>query len=379
MKTQQDRVEEAQEPIGSAKPEVQEFNNIYHQARLARFMAVMSGEHPSLDGAELEMRSAVFGDADSIAKRGGRAVNENSIPIHMFLPMEPGAGGSRRRRLYRIGRERYAHLPPNPRQDLPVLHRTVRRGELHKRWRGPPRGSLISAPALPSPLPPRARILTARTATITFEDSDPIEGAVAYRSGRSTMLRFAEGVYEGALRADARGAITDGTDTLILRGNAGPLIRGLLTGGALANDADATAVITALEMVKELASRVDGEYARLWTDSRILVRPEAYTIAIASPIGTNGDRLGLDLLGPDRMMASKKLTAPDASDRHQAISYSPVNDTGNLMVPIWDDVEVIYDNISFAAKREIRWTFNVAMNVHLLRNDPWKKHSIKTA
>lgn len=355
--------------------EEREFNALYHRSRLTRYIDSIVNDR-EFEGAEKEFRAAVFGDAQIPEP-------DKQIPIHMMLPMDEEmivradvattiAAGTGVVTTRDIMERVFARTDASfmgarflsvgaGRQRFPYISSGA---SLVYANEGEPQDSVAG--------------------TITTEEVDPSLASLAYVIGKQSRLQYADGALENALRNDARQAIESGVDDTALNGRPretavqpffAPGIDGL--SGSLADDSGATSNFTALSLLREYASRVDGVYANQWTDVRMLVRPEVYSAGIFLAIGNNGDRLAADFLTPDRFRASSRLPAPDNNRRSQAISYSPVNDRGEFLIPSWQNVMVIFDPYTRANAQQDRLTFSIAHSVLVLRNDPWRKHHLQ--
>ena len=222
----------------------------------------------------------------------------------------------------------------------------------------------------------------AAAAGITTETSDPREATLAYLIGNTTMLRFNPGVLEAAIRADAQASIADQLDTWAINGQvattdpAAAVLNGLVQDLTAPSPA-ASSQITVSAFLAFLSGRIDGVYAYTSDDVRIMMRPEPfrYLEYLALAQGNNAERYVKDLMA-GRWRASNRLTAP-ASGVSNAITYAPMNDRMEWKVPIWEDVQVIVDPYTNANARQVRFTFAMAFNVLVLRNNPWTLVSIK--
>ena len=215
----------------------------------------------------------------------------------------------------------------------------------------------------------------AAAGVITSETSDPVEGRIRYLFGLSTLKRYAEGQVENAFRRDARAALVEGIDELIIKGNSSPNIDGL--EDALTTPGNASDTVTALNILNAYSGRVDGKYAYKWRDVRMAVRQEVYQKAIWLQVAANADRFLSDILDEDvNFRATGHITAP-SSGRSNGISYAPMNDRPDWFTPIWEDAMVITDPYTHSASGQMAITFNVALNNIILDNSPWKQHNFK--
>lgn len=354
-------------PASDDKPEHRELVSVLGQAKLTRYLnAIIKDE--KLDGAERELRDTLFKEGTEL-----RAAREHSIPIHMFLPddemrelrvatVSAGDGMVTTHAIYERIFARSDAMYLGARFE-PVAAGTQRYpivasgGELAFHNENP------TAQA-------------SATGSITAVDSDPVEGTLLYDIGRSSALRFGDGVVENAFRNDARMSIASGIDDTIINGNTGPNIPGFLT--AIGVGAAATANVTPAIALGVFADQVDGKYAYGWEDVRQLVRKEVYAAVVFEPLATNNPRLFGEFVGQERFRATERLPAPSSNDSH-AIVYRMSQDPGDLVVPMWDDVTVTYDPISRRDRNQVRIVFNLAMNVVFKRTDNWVRVQYQTA
>ena len=361
---------EAADPIGSDTPENREVNGLYHRARLTRMVAAI-GDGREPDGAEAEFRAAVFPDG---------ARDPRSVPLHLFLPLDEGDIEVRADTATTVAAD------GGIRVTRPIAARVFARTEAAylganfvSVGAGRQRFPYVSAGASLT-YRDEGTPVDAQAGRITTEDVDPLEASMSYLVGTSSMLRFADGELEASLRSDARMAIEDGVDQTVIQGRAaGTGFTGSIKGleGELSAVTAAAATVTAGDVLQAYADRVDGKYAYVWSDSRLLVRHEVYGKANFLAIGgASGERLLVDILGPANFRASARLSAPSGGVS-DAISYAPMNDRADFLVPSWLDVATIVDPYSYAGSGQVKLTFTLAHNVLMLRNDAWKKHSFK--
>ena len=353
------------------KPETREFNDLYHRARLSRFLDVIQAGKP-MDGAELEFRQAVFPDG---ASRWG----DRAVPIHMFLPYDEQME-------VRVDAATTIAEGAAIIQTRPILDRVFARGNamfvgatFESVAAGQVRYPYLSAGAQLVYADEGVQV-DAAAGTITFADVGPREATLAYKWGLTSALQFTGNELEAALRRDANLAINDGMDTTVISGRAvsGSVFTKAITGlyGSLTPAANATADVTLALLMAAIAGRIDGQHAFAWRDIRMLIRPEPYAVILMAAIAAGNEALANEMIMTERLRATNKLPAPSAN-LSQGISYAPVADTGNLKVPVWRDVGVIFDEATDAGTRQRRLTFFMAHNVEVLRKDPWARHSFK--
>lgn len=362
-------------PMADEKPEVREVNELYHAARLTRMVAAIAEERP-MTGAEAEFRAAVFSDGLE------RQSIDRVVPLHMFLPLDEDLE-------VRVDTASTVGASAGHRVTRPIADRVFARTDAAflganfvSVGNGQQRFPYVTAGASLT-YADEGVVVDAQAGTVAHKDADPVEATLAYLIGMSSMLRFGEGEFEAKLRTDATMAITSGIDDSVILGR--PAVNNVFSGEfeGIANNqglnvpTPATDTLTAQTVLNAFASRVDGKYAYEWDDSRLLVRPEVYGKAIFTAVGgATGERLLADLLPPAMFRSSARLRAPSGGVSI-GITYAPMNDHMECVVPVWNDVMVIVDPYSKANARQVRTTFSLAHNVLILRYEPWEWHSFK--
>ena len=353
------------------RPETREFNDLYHRATLGRYLDTIQ-QGRKVDGAELEFRQAVFGNAQS-------KYEDRAVPIHMLLPYDEQME-------VRVDAATTVAADSAVVQTRPILDRIFARGNAafvgatyESVGAGQVRYPFMSAGATLVYADESVQVDSA-AGTITIADASPTEATLAYKWGLTASLQFTGNELESALRRDANLAINDGMDTTVISGRAvsGSVLTKAITGlyGGLTPATNATADVTLALLMQAIAGRIDGQYAFSWRDIRMLLRPEPYAVILMAAISAGNEALANEMIMTERLRATNKLPAP-VSNLSQGISYAPATDTGNLKVPVWQDVGVIFDEATDAGKREKRLTFYLAHSVELLRGDPWARHSFK--
>ena len=360
-------------PMAAEAPEVREFDDIYRRARLFRYIENIQNNRPQ-DGAEAEFSAAVF---------GAEARNtEASVPIHMFLDLDE----TLEVRAATVLNNTVGHITTRP-----ILQEVFARTDalyLGARFQpvayGTQRYPYITGGAELGYFAEGADVSgnAERAAAISVKEIDPVEGAMTYEFGKTTLLRFPMGELEGILRQHARMSIANGMDNALIKGNGTPKIEGLETFLTATQAPSGLATITAETMAQLYASRVDGKWAYTMDEPRFLVRQEVYQAVATDLFGSSGTFFA-DRFGPDRFRASARLAAPGNSNSvtnvSRGISYVPTQDMGNWIVPVWQDVGVIYDEVTLASRREVKLVFSLVHNSDFLNGDPWGRHPIKSS
>ena len=188
---------------------------------------------------------------------------------------------------------------------------------------------------------------------------------------REDRARFAG--MDSSLRENLSMGLSDGLDKAIIAGT-----NGLLTGTNLANH-NVNAVTTFANYLSEfLYGRVDGRYASMSGDIRVVVGSGTYAHMGATYRGTESEETTLDRVM--RMSGGVKVSAhvPDVSSNKQnAIIRRGMN--RDMVAPIWENVALIPDEITKAANGQIVLTAVMLHAIKVLRSDGFYKQQSQHA
>ncbi len=193
--------------------------------------------------------------------------------------------------------------------------------------------------------------LDGMAAALTTETANPVGLTASYTIPTEATYRI-QG-YQGALRADMQGVLSEKLDALALNGQAAvqdtsPEIDGIIR--SLADPTNPTATATALDFLDAYTSSVDGRHADSDAAVRLLTNAACYRYAYGLQLETSGELLR-DRLPRDRFRASALM--PDtASDIATALVYSSGSPARGFIVPVWRGVEIIVDPYTLAKKRQ---------------------------
>lgn len=359
-------------PLADEDRQAREFDELYHKASLTR-MLIAADTNKALEGVDLEVRQMFLPD-------GGR--RENTIPLAMFLDDHES---------YEIRQDTATtvNAATGRKETFPIAQRVF--GESAGAYMG---ARYISVPGGQQDFPfissgvsgiakDENEEIDATQGVISVRSSNPKEVGVAYLWGLTTQLRFSPGELESALRADARAAIGDYMDGTIIQGqeadaaNDIPAIPGLNTMAYSAGSTSApTADATALSMLEFGARHVDGRWAATDDNVRYLVPPLMWQRAAYLLLQPNSDLLLKRMLA-GRFRASYHIPdgAASAGKRDSDfITYAPDGDMGELIVPMWQDVLVTFDQVQHANRRQRRLSLDTAYDVIIRRNNPWRRN-----
>ena len=197
--------------------------------------------------------------------------------------------------------------------------------------------------------------LDGTAATLTTESISPTRLTASYTLGVESLARVRG--WEEALRRDLRQTMADKLDALVLNGQAAsgsnsPAVEGII--GSLTNPTDPTAVAGWKDYLQAFDNGVDGKYAISDSEVRILVNVEAWKHAQNLEVGTQG-RSGIlrDRLPMDRFRASANMPAA-ASNIATAIAYASgaSNLARGYIAPVWNGLQLIVDMYTGAKKGE---------------------------
>ena len=188
---------------------------------------------------------------------------------------------------------------------------------------------------------------------------------------REDRARFAG--MDSALRENLSMGLGDGLDKQILQG-----VNGLFTGTNLANHA-ASAVTGFDNYITEFAyGRVDGRYASMASDLRIVMGAATYAHAGNVYRNNSVDRTALDRLmditGGVRVSAH---VPPVVGNKQNALIRRGMNMA--MVAPIWEAVTLIPDEVTKADEGQIKVTAVMLHAVKILRADDWYKQESQHA
>ena len=178
---------------------------------------------------------------------------------------------------------------------------------------------------------------------------------------------------DDALRMNLSDGLADGLDQRILAGTAG-----LLTGANLANHNGAAVSDFAHYRDSFAFGRVDGRYAGMVTDVRVVMGSTVYGHAAKSYRANNADDSALDVLMAKTggVKVSSHVPAVANNKQNAAIRLGMRLD---MVAPIWDGVTIIPDEITLIKKGQIVITAVMLHAVKILRADGFYKQQSQVA
>ena len=188
---------------------------------------------------------------------------------------------------------------------------------------------------------------------------------------REDRARFA-GMDE-SLRMNLSEGLADGLDNQIINGT-----NGLLNGTILANHNRTTVTDFAAYIDQFAYGRVDGRYAAMASDIRIVMGAGTYAHAGEVYRNTSVDRTALDRLMEITSGVRVSAHVPDvASNRQNSIIRLGMD--MSMVAPVWEGITIIPDEVTKAANGQIVITAVMLHAVKLLRAGGWYKQQTQHA
>ena len=209
------------------------------------------------------------------------------------------------------------------------------------------------------------------TGAFSADVLSPSRIQAAFFYSREDRARFAG--MDSALRENLSMGLSDGLDKQIVAGT-----NGLLTGTNLANHA-ATAITTFANYVSEFGyGRIDGRYATMADDLRIVMGTGTYAHAGGVYRASEADQTALERLMQITGGVRVSAHVPDvaASKQNGIIRRGMRRD---MVAPLWANVAIIDDQVTLADKGQIKLTAVMLHAVKILRADGFYKQQSQHA
>ena len=188
---------------------------------------------------------------------------------------------------------------------------------------------------------------------------------------REDRARFA-GMDE-SLRENLSDGLADGLDAAIIAGT-----NGLLEGTNLANHNVSAVTTYALYRSQFAYGRVDGRYASMASDVRVVMGSDTYGHASSVYRGNNDNQDALQsLMGA---LGGVKVSAhvPDASGNKQN-AVIRLGLRRDMVAPVWENVALVPDEVTLIKKGQIQLTAIMLHAVKILRADGFHKQQTQHA
>lgn len=320
-----------------------EYRALVERSQLGAFL-VEAVKGREVDGAEAELRAAVFGDD----------ARPNLVPWECLLPRQAA--------------EDRADVATNITTDVARQQQTIL-GRVFADTSAAFVGVAMPTVAIGQASYPvftdgasadlRAKgvVKDAEAATITAKTLDPTRLTARY------VLRVEDAArlmgLEEALRADLRGALGEELDSQVIAGDGtAPNFSGFLDDAATTGITATTASAKAdyADIAQLAAKAIDGRYCRSSMGARLLFNVSGLQTA-SGLFPTNGDMSGADYLAAKSggLQASVHMPAK-ASKKSKVLTWRMDRGMGSAVCPIWQGLEIIRDNLTGAAKGEIALT-----------------------
>ena len=176
-----------------------------------------------------------------------------------------------------------------------------------------------------------------------------------------------------SLRENLSMGLADGLDRQIIVGT-----NGLLTGTNLSNNNVSAETSYELYRSQFAYARVDGRYASMTSDIRVVMRSETYAHA-ASQYRGNNDNMDA-LVSLQNALGGVKVSAhvPIASGTKQNAIIRP-GMRRDMVAPLWENVALVPDEVTLIKKGQIQITAIMLHAVKILRTDGWYKQQTQHA
>ena len=215
---------------------------------------------------------------------------------------------------------------------------------------------------------------TETTGAFSAEVLTPARLQASFFYSREDRARFMG--MDSQLRMNLSEALSDGLDKEVIAG-----VNGLLgSGNALANPTDPTDVAD-FETYRNLVyGRIDGRYANMATDVRLVVGNETYSKMATVYRSNNADDSALDSLlrVSGGVKVSAHVPAADGTSDVQGL-IAARGMARNMVAPIWEGVTLIPDEVTKAANGQIVLTAVMLYAVKVLRADGFARLEVKLA
>lgn len=320
-----------------------------------------------VDGAEAELRAAVFGDS----------ARQNLVPWEALLPRQAASEDRvdaatsittdvARNQQTILGRVFADTAAAFVGVDMP----SVAIGQA---------SYPVFTDGVDAELKAKGAVKDAEAATITATTLDPTRLTARY------VLRVEDAArlmgLEEALRADLRGALGEELDSQVINGDGtAPNFAGFFDDGPAIDEATDPSAKSDYAAVAALAANaIDGRYCRSAMGAKLLFGVAGLQYAHGQ-FPTSGDYSAADYLMAKTggLMASTHVPAA-ASNIHKLLVYRADRGMGSAVCPIWQGLEIIRDQYTGAAKGEIALTAIALHSFAILRKAAYRIEKIKDA
>ena len=193
----------------------------------------------------------------------------------------------------------------------------------------------------------------------------------AFYFSREDRARFSG--LEESLRENLTAGLSDGFDQQILDGT-----NGLFNATVLPNHNVTTATTWDLYLSQLVYGRVDGTYASVSSDLKMVVGASVYGDMGATYRNASVDRTVLDRIMEITGGVKVSAHVPASANNRQNVVIKR-GMTRSMTAPVWQGIELVEDNITKVALGQVVITAIMLHAVKLLRQDDYYKQQIQTA
>ena len=212
---------------------------------------------------------------------------------------------------------------------------------------------------------------TETTGSFTSEVLSPARIQASFFYSREDRARFAG--MDTALRENLSMGLSDGLDDQILTGT-----NGLFASTNLANHNVTTATTYDLYLSQLCYGRIDGRYASVSGDVKMVMGSDVYGDAGKTYRNDSVDRTVLDRLMDITGGVKVSAHVPAAASNRQNVVIKRGMHRA-MVAPIWEGVSIVPDEITKVANGQIVITAIMLYATKLLRADDYYKQQIQTA
>ena len=176
-----------------------------------------------------------------------------------------------------------------------------------------------------------------------------------------------------ALRENLSMGLADGLDEQIIAGT-----NGLLEGTNLSNNNVSTVTTYQLYRSQLAYARVDGRYASMTSDIRVVMGSDTYEHAASQYRGNNDNQDALQSLTSALGGVMVSSHVPDASGNKQN-AIIRLGMRRDMVAPIWSNIALVPDEVTLIKKGQIVITAVMLHAVKILRSAGWYKQQTQHA
>ena len=219
------------------------------------------------------------------------------------------------------------------------------------------------------------------TATFVAHSIEPSRVQAALRYTREDAARFPD--LDASLRTNLSDSLMDKLDDLNINDATNGLLGTASVTAGLANPTNPSAVAGFGDYINTVYQSVDGTYARMAGDVRLLMAVAAYQHAGTVFRGNASDVPGIEhvmriaggvMTTPH--IANAPTTGTDANDQTIIARRGMRRDYVN---PVWNAVSLVFDEYTAASTGEIILTAYLLSGRRLLRSDGFRRIEVQTA